>query len=154
MRYLRDYDGDIFRWWDDFRSRVAFTKEEDMSLTMVLGCTARLLTGRGRNAGAAVRPAFWCAASRTSGSAGSTGTRCGWSIRTPTRCSPSVPCGSTPAPRTSGSSTSARRAFRDGLLRIGLPDERVSFELFEGTHMAIDYRYPLALAWLAHRLAR
>ena len=24
-RLLRAYDGDIWRWWDDFRSRVAFT---------------------------------------------------------------------------------------------------------------------------------
>ena len=28
------------------------------------------------------------------------------------------------------------------------------FELFDATHMAIDYRYPLSLAWLATRLAR
>ena len=28
------------------------------------------------------------------------------------------------------------------------------FELFDATHAAIDYRYPLALAWLAQRLAR
>jgi hypothetical protein len=45
-------------------------------------------------------------------------------------------------------------AFRAGLARIGLPEDRVQFELFDGTHMAIDYRYPLALSWLAHRLAR
>jgi hypothetical protein len=45
-------------------------------------------------------------------------------------------------------------AFRDGLLRIGVPDDRIFFELFEGSHMAIDYRYPKALSWLAQRLAR
>src|ERR1700733_143480 len=28
-RLLRDYDGDIWRWWDDFRSRVSFTKQAD-----------------------------------------------------------------------------------------------------------------------------
>ena len=44
--------------------------------------------------------------------------------------------------------------FRAGLARIGVPEERIYFELFEGTHMAIDYRYPMALSWLAHRLAR
>ena len=28
------------------------------------------------------------------------------------------------------------------------------FELFDAGHGGIDYRYPLALAWLAHRLER
>ena len=45
-------------------------------------------------------------------------------------------------------------AFRAGLERIGVPADRVAFELFDATHMAIDYRYPLALAWLADRLSR
>jgi len=35
-----------------------------------------------------------------------------------------------------------------------VPDERVHFELFPATHAAIDYRYPMSLTWLAHRLAR
>jgi hypothetical protein len=46
------------------------------------------------------------------------------------------------------------QAFRDGRARIGVPHDRVYFELFDATHAAIDYRYPLALAWLAQRLAR
>ena len=29
----------------------------------------------------------------------------------------------------------------------------VHFELFDATHMAIEYRYPLSLAYLAERLA-
>ena len=45
-------------------------------------------------------------------------------------------------------------AFRAELAKVGLPDERVSFELFDGGHGGIDYRYPLSLAWLADRLAR
>ena len=28
----------------------------------------------------------------------------------------------------------------------------IQFELFDATHMGIDYRYPLSLAWLCHRL--
>jgi putative esterase len=40
VRLLRDYDGDIWRWWDDFRSRVAFTKEADMVLLSLLGVAA------------------------------------------------------------------------------------------------------------------
>jgi hypothetical protein len=42
-------------------------------------------------------------------------------------------------------------AFRAELAKIGVTD--VSFELFDATHAAIDYRYPLSLAFLAQRLA-
>src|ERR1700759_1506830 len=28
VRHLRNYDGDILRWWEDFRSRVSFTRPE------------------------------------------------------------------------------------------------------------------------------
>ncbi len=44
-------------------------------------------------------------------------------------------------------------AFRAGLRRLGVPDQRVHFELFDATHTAIEYRYPLSLRWLAERLA-
>src|ERR1700735_2685688 len=40
VRHLRKYDGDIFRWWDDFRSRVSFTRPEDMTLVGLLGVAA------------------------------------------------------------------------------------------------------------------
>ena len=40
--------------------------------------------------------------------------------------------------------------FRRALERIGVTD--VSFELFDGTHGAIEYRYPIALRYLAERL--
>ena len=33
-------------------------------------------------------------------------------------------------------------AFRDGLDRIGVPEDRVYFELFNAGHGGIDYRYP------------
>ena len=39
-RHLRDYDGDIWRWWEDFNSRVSFTKEADHDLLMLLGVSA------------------------------------------------------------------------------------------------------------------
>jgi hypothetical protein len=42
-------------------------------------------------------------------------------------------------------------AFRRALEDVGIAD--VAFELFDATHMAIEYRYPLALAYLAERLA-
>ena len=44
-------------------------------------------------------------------------------------------------------------AFRDALLGAGLPGERIRFELFPAAHGGIDYRYPLALSWLATRLS-
>jgi hypothetical protein len=42
-------------------------------------------------------------------------------------------------------------AVRRALQQIGVTD--VFFELFEGTHMNIEYRYPLSLKYLADRLA-
>ena len=44
-------------------------------------------------------------------------------------------------------------AFRAGLAGIGVPDEKIHFELFEATHAAIEYRYPLSLGWLCQRIA-
>ena len=44
------------------------------------------------------------------------------------------------------------QAFRDGLRALGLPDDRVAFELFDAAHGGIEYRYPLALRWLASRI--
>ncbi|TML33030.1 MAG: enterochelin esterase [Actinobacteria bacterium] len=42
-------------------------------------------------------------------------------------------------------------AFRGELEKIGVTD--VFFELFDATHSAIEYRYPLAVKYLAERLA-
>lgn len=39
-------------------------------------------------------------------------------------------------------------AFRRAVAEAGVPDDRVHFELFDATHALIEYRYPLALAWL------
>jgi S-formylglutathione hydrolase FrmB len=44
-------------------------------------------------------------------------------------------------------------AFRRAVRAAGVPDDRVFFELFDAGHGAIEYRYPLALAWLCRRLA-
>ena len=41
-------------------------------------------------------------------------------------------------------------AFRRALERIGVTD--VFFELFDAKHGSIEYRYPLALRYLAERL--
>jgi hypothetical protein len=42
-------------------------------------------------------------------------------------------------------------AFRVALERIGVTD--VFFELFDGAHGGIEYRYPLAVRYLAERLS-
>ncbi|MFB4279046.1 hypothetical protein ACBJ59_27405 [Nonomuraea sp. MTCD27] len=43
-------------------------------------------------------------------------------------------------------------AFHRAVRAAGVPGERVHFELFDAGHGGIEYRYPLALAWLARRL--
>jgi hypothetical protein len=43
-------------------------------------------------------------------------------------------------------------AFRAALREAGVADEVIRFELFDATHMGIDYRYPMSLAWLCHRI--
>lgn len=42
-------------------------------------------------------------------------------------------------------------AFRQALKSIGVTD--IFFELFDATHMSIEYRYPLSLQYLAERLS-
>ena len=44
-------------------------------------------------------------------------------------------------------------AFRRALERVGVREPVVRFELFDATHAFIEYRYPLSLAFLAERLA-
>ncbi len=44
-------------------------------------------------------------------------------------------------------------AFRRTLSEIGVPDDVIRFELFEGRHGYITWRYPLSLAWLVERLS-
>lgn len=44
-------------------------------------------------------------------------------------------------------------AFRAALERAGIAEPSVRFELFDGTHGGIEWRYPQAIGWLAERLA-
>ncbi len=44
-------------------------------------------------------------------------------------------------------------AFRAELAKIGVDDARVRFELFDGGHGGMEWRYPEAIGWLAERLA-
>jgi hypothetical protein len=45
------------------------------------------------------------------------------------------------------------KAFDRAVRDAGLADERIHFELFEGTHGGIEWRYPMAVRWLAAQLA-
>jgi hypothetical protein len=44
-------------------------------------------------------------------------------------------------------------AFRAELAAIGVPDDRVRHELFDGAHGGLEWRYPEAIGWLTERLA-
>jgi S-formylglutathione hydrolase FrmB len=44
-------------------------------------------------------------------------------------------------------------AFRAELAAVGIGDDRLQYELFDGTHAGIDWRYPEAIGWLADRLS-
>ncbi|MEV5570592.1 alpha/beta hydrolase-fold protein [Spirillospora sp. NPDC052269] len=44
-------------------------------------------------------------------------------------------------------------AFRRALKAVGVPDDRIYFELFDAGHGGIEYRYPLALAWPSERMS-
>jgi hypothetical protein len=44
-------------------------------------------------------------------------------------------------------------AFRTQLRAVGVSDEVVRFELFDATNAAIEYRYPLSMAWLCERIS-
>jgi Putative esterase len=151
-RMLRDYEGDIWRWWDDFRSRVSFTKEADRHLLILLGVSACFSAREDGTVelpfdprSGVLRPEVWQR----------------WLDWDPVRM----------VPRYASAVRSMRAiwidagnrddffldlgalAFRDALHEIGVGDDVVRFELFDGTHAAIDYRYPLALAWLCQRIS-
>ncbi|MDQ4034765.1 MAG: alpha/beta hydrolase-fold protein [Chloroflexota bacterium] len=44
-------------------------------------------------------------------------------------------------------------AFRGELTALGIAEDRLHYELFDGTHAGIDWRYPEAVGWLADRLS-
>lgn len=44
-------------------------------------------------------------------------------------------------------------AFRRAVVAAGVDEAAVHFELFEGTHSGLTWRYPLSLSWLVERLS-
>jgi Putative esterase len=151
-RHLRRYDGDIWRWWDDFCSRPAFTKEEDMSLLTVLGVAACFSA---REDGTVELPF-----DPVTGVLRTTEWK-RWLDWDPVRMVPAyadalrglrgiwIDAGTKDEYRLDLGAT----AFRAALREAGVPDDVVQFELFDAGHMGIDYRYPVSLAWLCHRLS-
>ena len=151
VRLLRDYDGDIWGWWEDFRSRVSFTKEADHVLLILLGVAACFSAREDGTVDlpfdpktGVLRPEAWER----------------WLDWDPVRM----------VPRYAGALRSLRavwidagtrddffldlgaEAFRAALREVGVPDDVIRFELFDASHSGIDYRYPLSLAWLCQRI--
>lgn len=152
VRHLRKYDGDIWKWWADFRSRPAFTKKEDHCLLMLLGVSACFSATPDGSvllpfdpATGVLQPQVWQR----------------WLDWDPVRMAPRYP----EALRSwravwvdAGTSDEwyldlGAEAFCAALKDAGVSAEVIHAESFDGGHMGIDYRYPLALAWLCRRIA-
>jgi S-formylglutathione hydrolase FrmB len=149
-RTLRDdYDGSFEGFWEDFGSRPAFTKESDAHLLNVW-CMAACYSA---DPDGAIRLPFELATGRLIPEIWER-----WLAWDPVRMVPEH--AETLRSLRAIYIDSGRRdeyyldlgaeAFRSALERIGVTD--VFFELFDATHANIEYRYPLALRYLAERL--
>ena len=154
-RVLRDkYDGSYERFWEDFRSRRAFADSHDAALVETYAMAAAY-SGRPDGTvdlpfdvatGELVPEVFerWLRVdpvrmAREPGHAETLRSLRGIWIDSGKRDEYWLDLGAT--------------AFRRVLSEIGVPDELVRFELFDGTHGGTAWRYPLALAWLVERLS-
>jgi S-formylglutathione hydrolase FrmB len=150
-RILRDeYDGSYERFWDDFRARPAFGKSSDHAL-LNTWCMAACYSA---DDDGTVRMPFDTTTGKLVPDVWER-----WLERDPVR----MVAGHADALRSlkaiyidSGKRDEfyldlGAEAFRRELAEIGVED--VFFELFDATHMAIEYRYPLAISYLAERLA-
>lgn len=150
VRLLREHDGDIWRWWEDFRSRPAFARRGDDTLLTLLGVSACFSADDDGTVHLPLDPRngrldeeiwqrwlAWDPVRMVAGHADALrGLRAIW-VDAGTRDEYFLDVGAT--------------AFRDELAAIGVGD--VELELFDAGHGGIDYRYPLALAYLAERLS-
>jgi hypothetical protein len=145
-RSLRDhYDGSYEKFWEDFRSRPALSRQDDMWLVNAYCMAACYSAGElpFDTATGALKPEVFER----------------WLAWDPVRMVPShadalrslraiwIDSGS----RDEYYLDLGAEAFRRALAEIGVTD--VHFELFDATHAAIEYRYPLALQYLAERLS-
>ncbi|ADB31642.1 putative esterase [Kribbella flavida DSM 17836] len=152
VRHLRAYDGDIFRWWHDFSTRVAFTKPEDERLLELLGVSACFSPGPDGTPELPFDP-------HTGQLRADVWER--WLRWDPVRMAPAH-ASTLRSLRAiwidAGTSDEwfldlGAEALHRSLRVAGVSDERMHFELFDGGHRAVEYRQPLALAWLAHQLS-
>ncbi len=149
VRALRRYDRSMERWWADFKGRVAFTDPDDMTLLMVLGVAACFSAA---DDGTPILP-FDPVNGRLREDVWQR-----WLEWDPVRMVPhhaEALRGLRAVWIDGGRSDQwyldiGAEAFRDALAEVGVTD--VHFELFDGTHSQIDWRYPMALAYLASRL--
>jgi Putative esterase len=150
-RALRDkYGGSFEAFWEDFRSRPAFSKQTDFPLLNTWGMAACYSA----NADGTIDLPFVVETGELIPDVWDR-----WLAWDPVRMVDAYP----DALRSqraiyidAGKSDQffldlGAEAFRGALERIGVTD--VFFELFDATHSAIEYRYPLALRYLAERLA-
>jgi S-formylglutathione hydrolase FrmB len=150
-RALRDdYEGSYDRFWEDFRSRPAFSKESDQYL-LNAWCMAACYSA---DEDGTVRLPFEPATGELVPDVWER-----WLARDPVRMVETrgdavrslhaiyIDAGT----RDEFYLDLGAEAFRRALAQAGVTD--VHFELFDATHMAIEYRYPLSLKYLAERLA-
>ena len=151
VRALRRYDGDVGAWWKDFRSRVAFTRPDDFDVLMMLGVSACFSAADDGTpelpfdpCSGRLREDIWAR----------------WQAWDPVRMVDryAYALQSLTAVWIDGGRSDqyyldlGAVAFRDALAEAGVT-EPVHFELFDGTHSNIDWRYPMSLAWLAEKLS-
>ena len=150
VRSLREsYDGSYEKFWDDFRSRPAFTKNTDYPLLNTWAMAACYSANADGSVDlpfetdtGTLRPDVWER----------------WLAWDPVRMAEPradalrslraiyIDCGK----RDQFYLDVGAEAFRCALETIGVTD--VFYELFDGTHSSIEYRYPIALRYLAERL--
>jgi len=149
-RLLREYDGDIWKWWADFTSRVAFTKKADNSLIMVLGCSACFSADPDGTVQLPFDP-------KTGQLIPERWQR--WLDWDPVRMVAKYADALRGLKAIWIDAGNADDWYLDlgaealvaELAKIGVTD--VHFELFDATHAMIEYRYPLSLAYLARKLS-
>ncbi|HLG65673.1 MAG TPA: alpha/beta hydrolase-fold protein [Ktedonosporobacter sp.] len=151
VRALRDrYAGSFEQFWEDFRSRPAFSRGSDSNL-LNIWCMAACYSADQDGTvhlpfdvdTGELLPAVWDR----------------WLAWDPVRMVPShaealrtmkaiyIDAGN----RDQYFLDLGAEAFRRALERIGVTD--VFFELFDATHASIEYRYPLSLKYLSERLS-
>jgi hypothetical protein len=151
VRALRDYDGSYERFWEDFASRPPMSKQTDADLVMTYGIAAAFSA----DADGSVHLPFDLHTGRLVDDVWAR-----WLAWDPVRMVPTYADalrglraiyldGGT---RDEWYLELGALAFRDALAEIGVTD--VACELFDAAHGAIDYRYPLGLAYLAERLTK